>query len=74
MYNFLASVGIIGGADGPTSVVVSNGDFMFEPMNFVNNLSYMGFGMLGIFVVIGLIWFATFSINKLFSNKKDDEQ
>ena len=74
MLNILASIGIIGGADGPTSVVVSNGDFMFEPMNFVNNLSYMGFGMLGIFVVIGLIWFTTFAINKAFSGKKDDNE
>ncbi len=27
----------------------------FEPMNFINNLQYMGLGMLGIFVVIGAI-------------------
>lgn len=75
MYNFLASVGIIGGADGPTAILVSeNSDFMFEPMNFVNNLSYMGLGMLGIFIVIGLIWFTTFMLNKVFSGKKKDDQ
>lgn len=27
----------------------------FEPMNFITNLKYMGLGMLGIFVVIGII-------------------
>ena len=28
---------------------------MFEPMNFIENLRYMGLGMLGIFIVIGVI-------------------
>lgn len=75
MYNFLANIGIIGGADGPTAVLVSeSSDFMFEPMNFVNNLFYMGLGMLGIFIVIGLIWFTTFMLNKVFSGKKNDDQ
>ena len=31
------------------------GDIQFAPLEFVKNLSYMGFGMLGIFVVIGVI-------------------
>ncbi len=73
MSNFLTDIGIIGGADGPTAVLVSEGsDFMFNPMNFVDNLYYMGVGMLGIFVVIGLVWFTTFAINKIFSDKKKD--
>jgi len=38
-------------------------------MNFVDNLYYMGVGMLGIFVVIGIIIVATTLINK-FANKK----
>lgn len=41
----------------------------FNPMNFVYNLEYMGVGMLGIFVVIGIIIVATMLINKL-ANKK----
>jgi len=47
----LASIGIIGGADGPTSVFVSMGnwDTIMEAINI------MGKGMLGIFVVIGLL-------------------
>lgn len=41
----------------------------FNPMNFVANLKYMGIGMLGIFVVIGIIIVATVLINK-FANRK----
>lgn len=40
---------------------------MFEPMNFVSSLKYMGMGMLGIFVVIGVIVLATYLLNKIFS-------
>ncbi len=40
---------------------------IFEPMNFVKNLEYMGIGMLGIFIVIGVIMGATLIINKIFS-------
>ena len=69
-----ASVGIIGGADAPTEIFVSKSGTMFEPMNFIDNLSYMGTGMLGIFIVIGLIWFTTFALNKLFSSKKDGDE
>lgn len=45
---------------------------IFEPMNFVKNLYYMGLGMLGIFVVIGVIILATAAINKFFKEKKDE--
>ena len=38
---------------------------MFEPYNFILNLEYMGKGMLGIFIVIGLIILATVLLNKL---------
>ncbi len=44
-------------------------DFVFEPMNFVANLGYMGKGMLAIFVVIGVIALVTAGLNKIFSNK-----
>ena len=43
---------------------------MFEPMNFVNNLIYMAAGMLGIFIVIGVIMAAVVVLNKLTSPKK----
>ena len=42
----------------------------FEPMNFVNNLGYMATGMIGIFVVIGIIIVATTIINKIASKNK----
>ena len=41
----------------------------FNPAAFVENLKYMGVGMLGIFVVIGIIIVATVIINK-FANRK----
>lgn len=42
----------------------------FEPMNFVDNLQYMGVGMLTIFIVIGVIILTTSLINWIFSRKK----
>ncbi len=44
-------------------------DFNFIPMNFVENLKYMGIGMLGIFIIIGIIIGATYAIGAL-ANKK----
>ncbi len=38
-----------------------------NPLNFVSNLKYMVGGMIGIFVVIGIIIIATMVINKVFS-------
>lgn len=43
---------------------------MFEPMQFIYNLRYMGVGMLTIFVVIGVIIGATVLLNKIASKKK----
>ena len=42
----------------------------FNPMAFVENLKYMGVGMLGIFIVIGVIILAVIALNKLLSPKK----
>ncbi len=39
----------------------------FNPMAFVENLQYMGVGMLVIFVIIGVIILATKLVNYLFS-------
>ena len=50
--NFLASTGV---------------NLVFDPMAFVENLQYMGIGMLVIFVVIGIIIGTTMLINWLFS-------
>ena len=42
----------------------------FNPAAFLDNLQYMGVGMLVIFAVIGLIILTTMLINWLFSEKK----
>ncbi len=39
----------------------------FDPMAFVENLRYMGVGMLVIFAIIGIIILATKLVNFLFS-------
>ena len=39
----------------------------FNPMAFVENLKYMGIGMLVIFAVIGVIALTTVLINKIFA-------
>ena len=46
------------------------GNISFEPANFVSNLGYMATGMVGIFVVIGVIIVATVIINKLTNRDK----
>ena len=45
---------------------------LFEPMNFVENLRYMGLGMLGIFIVIGVITLLTIFLNKVTEQKPDE--
>ena len=47
---------------------------MFEPMNFVANLKYMGIGMLGVFIIIGIIMIATYAIGKLTAKNKDNDK
>lgn len=46
------------------------GNFTFEPMNFVTNLKWMGIGMLGVFMIVGIIMSATYIIGAS-SNRKD---
>ena len=48
---------------------------MFEAMNFIHYLKYMGIGMLGVFIIIGIIIGATYAISKLSSlpSKKNEE-
>ena len=38
---------------------------MFEPIQFVNYLKYMGIGMLGVFIIVGIIIAAIYAIGKL---------
>ena len=47
-----------------------------NPMAFVNNLRYMGLGMLGIFIVMGVIILSVVVLNKATApkpEKKDEE-
>ena len=46
----------------------------FQPIEFVNNLKYMLVGMLGVFIIVGIIICATHLIGKLTANisKKND--
>lgn len=43
-------------------------DLIFEPIRFIENLKYMGVGMLGVFIIIGVIIGATYAVN-YFCNK-----
>ena len=43
---------------------------VFQPFAFVSNLRYIGWGMLGIFVVIGLIVITTVILNRATAAKK----
>lgn len=43
---------------------------MFEPMNFVKNLYYMGTGMLTIIIVMGVLILVTMFLNWVTSRKK----
>ena len=45
---------------------------LFDPSQFVKNLPYMGMGMLGIFIVIGVIAGLTLLLNALTSERKQD--
>lgn len=46
---------------------------MFEPIQFVNYLKYMGLGMLGVFIIVGVIVAATYAIGKLTAPKNNKE-
>ena len=43
----------------------------FNPYGFVEQLPNLGMGMLGIFVVIGVIILCTMALNSIFKEKKD---
>lgn len=43
---------------------------MFDPMQFIKNLHYMGWGMLTIILVMLVIILITVTLNKITSSKK----
>ena len=38
-------------------------NFQFKPMEFINNLKYMGIGMLGVLMIVAIIMLSTYLIN-----------
>lgn len=46
----------------------------FNPMNFVDNLYYMGVGMLAIIFVMGVLIGITTLLNKIFSKAKKKKE
>ena len=62
MWNFLTAM-----AAEPAAT--EGAKLVFEPKNFIENLQYMGIGMLVIFAVIGVIALFTVLINLIFSEK-----
>ena len=48
--------------------------FTANPMNFILNLKYMGMGMLGIFIVMGVIILVTTILNRITQKKEKDEE
>lgn len=45
-----------------------------NPMAFVENLKYMGVGMIGIFIVIGIIILSVVVLNKVTAPKKKSDE
>ncbi len=48
----------------------------FEPSQFIANLKWMGVGLLGVFMIVGIIIAATYAINYFtgkIASKKDGE-
>ena len=51
-------------------------NFYFKPFEFVKNLKYMGIGMLGVFIIVGVIMIATYLTSHFagkFKSSSDDE-
>ncbi len=46
----------------------------FNPMGFVENLKYMGIGMLGVFIIVGIIIAATYIIGKYTGSNSDKKE
>lgn len=45
-------------------------ELIFEPYQFIENLRFMGIGMLGVFMIIGIIIASTYAIGKISSKNK----
>ncbi|MBP3591080.1 MAG: oxaloacetate decarboxylase [Clostridia bacterium] len=47
---------------------------MFEPIQFINHLKYMGVGMLGVFIIIGIIIASTYAIGKWTAPARENDE
>ena len=45
----------------------------FQPAEFVDKLTYMGVGMLGVFIIVGIIIISTYAIGYFTSKLPDKE-
>ena len=43
-------------------------NLVWNPGQFIYNLRYMGVGMLGVFIIVGIIIAATYATNKITNN------
>ena len=46
----------------------------FKPIEFIKNLGYMGVGMLGVFIIVGIIAASTYAIGHFTGKKKNNDQ
>ena len=44
----------------------------FEPAKFIENLKYMGIGMLGVFLIVGIIMASVYVIGSLKSESNEE--
>ena len=44
----------------------------FEPVKFIENLKYMGIGMLGVFLIVGIIMASVYVIGSLKSKSNEE--
>ena len=49
-------------------------EMYFAPTAFVENLKYMGIGMIGVFLIIGIIVLATSLLKTFTKNKNNQDQ
>ena len=59
--------------NAPETAATSENKMIFVPENFLKNLNYMAVGMVGIFIVIGVIILAVAALNKVTSPRKRDQ-
>jgi hypothetical protein len=59
---------LVGGADAPLGNLIKDAD----PSRFVSSAKYMGIGMLGIFLVMGILIIGTAILNKVTKPKSKE--